>query len=444
MATMADLCNTRPAVGEGVPTGRGIWRLVVQVAAASGAVWGAEYGYVCGSPTVWSDGWEWVDITDAVRGFTYQRGMGSVADRPRVGTCAIELDNNAGDWSTWQRLTYPYLDVGSVVRIVVDSQVGDTMDSDWWPRFTGRVEAIDELTTDLDADRRVIITLAETISDLARVDDIAINGSDGTDETAIIQRFARLVDRAGWPFPTDGLSADATYIWDHDTDVYQHVLFQPTNYAQNRLTELYLTADSATIHVFTDRNGGLRIASAWSPAMEPTLYYFGEISTTAARWVVPWHDLAVTADEEGIVTDAQIAPVGGTVSEYRIPGKTGRVTYQRNDLIYIDVPAYTIGAHIAERIVEDIRNYQQTQRAVVRLDVLTDDVVWDGIMGTDILQSTIVFREMTRFGGTDARQLTGYVMAETHKVTPLTNGSVVWAAEYLLHVTDNDPFTDYP
>lgn len=251
--TVPDLLLQPPPTSRGVPVGQADWRLVVEILLPTdgSAVWGVA---------AWDeDAWAqlaWVDITTEVRGMEWRRGSDEVYGRPRVGIISLTLSNGSGQFDPWLAPSAQYLAPGTILRAGLVSPTGIDGSPDygivrWLPQWTGIVETwaplldgslLDDFTA---SDRWVEVTLNETLRDLAQVDDLALPSPVGAGEP-VRDRIPRLTDAAAWRY---GLLIEAQNVVSSDYPV------QSTEMAQNRLAELYLTADSSDSQFRSLRDG---------------------------------------------------------------------------------------------------------------------------------------------------------------------------------------------
>lgn len=206
--------------------------------------------------TFWAGPGGWQDIAPRTRGLSWSRGAESPLDRPRVGTAEVDLDNLDGEASPWATTGDFSTNVGtgaigpSWLLPGVLVRFGAVFDGEWLPFFTGRIESLPEGSND-NTDAWVTLTLNEMTADLAAVDDPEQSPA-GTSDT-LDERLERLLTEANW-------ISDYTIAADPIGDV---ATYQATTLAQNRLTEIYLTADSTGMRVLAGSDGRLYMTSAF-------------------------------------------------------------------------------------------------------------------------------------------------------------------------------------
>ena len=369
-----DRCQAKPDTTHGTPIGVDDWRFVVEalLPTADAGLWDVAE---------WDDGeWgelEWSDMTDHVRGVEWTRGADEFYGRPRIGEARITLSARCGCWSPWNPDppggSSAYFAPGTIVRAGVVSDV-DTRAGGWLPQFTMIVDAWDEQDADgsTGADTIVQIIAFETLRDLAGIDDNALPGVVGGGDTPT-ERFTRLLEAAEWPY---GLTINATDIVDFDT----YWALQSTDMANNRLAELYLTADSTDCTFRTGRKGEafiedvrLRHPDATDP--EWPLGAFSKVDDDNP-WLafgaslddityivtenpdilrVPYDaDTARTInDDEHLVNDARFTRAGGTQQVREHPAsisRFGRRTLTRTDLLNnADTPTDLLAYRVVNR-----------------------------------------------------------------------------------------------
>lgn len=345
MATLAELCVAEPPIGAGYELDAGarlVVRIAVPITTAEAARWGSatwatsEWSFGAGvwgsshwGTDGWSNGLEWLEVADRLRGASWTRGSGELSERPEVGTATLTFANADGYLSWWNaNSTFPsrsHLSRGTLV------QLGYWDDATWTPAFTGVIETIEEASSDTtDADLWATFGLVETISELAAIDrpeQAPVGAGDFWTD-----RFGRLLEDAQWRYGTDlddisGVFIDATY--------------QPTTMAGNRLTEVYLTADSIFADAYTGRDGSLTLSTKAGP-IDSIATVIGERTGAATisgfpRTMVAWTEpprLRESADQ--VVNRVTAARAGGSavteVDEASI-ARNGEQSTQRLDLI---------------------------------------------------------------------------------------------------------------
>lgn len=241
----ADPLNTTVAIQAFDPVGAGgdLW----SSGGADGGFW--DLG-------AWGGPGRWRDITSRTRGVKWTVGADQPGGRPRAGTADIELDNSDALVSPWVTAgpftdgASSWLRTGALLRIAYTAtNVAGTVG---YGRsiFTGEIESVDEGST-ATADAWVVLHLVEPISRLARWNGLE-QGQQGLHEN-LYSRFNRLLDDAAWPFGW-GLNSTGT-VPAHATAA----TLQATTMAGERLGELYLTADSTGVNIYSSGDGSLLV-----------------------------------------------------------------------------------------------------------------------------------------------------------------------------------------
>jgi hypothetical protein len=310
--SVLDLLLARPDSDQGAPIGVDNWRLAVQavIPRAGDSTWDVS---MWGTDT-WSQ-LTWTDLSPWVRGVEWHRGADSPGSRPDVGVLNVTLDDRSGRWSPWgsaainvilddedpvivdgeevelggpgfPTLLPPGFGPGTVIRVVAHEP-----DKGWWvPQFAGRVESWPQSLSGLGADQFVTVTVIETVSALAKIDNNALGAPVGVGES-VTNRIYRLLSLAGWRY---GYVLESSNAWP----------MQSTEMTTNRLTECYLTADSADVDFLTHRSG-----QAWVTDVDPRLHpVFGSLDV--ARWgEVVWERSLWSVPLDELWTSARLASV---------------------------------------------------------------------------------------------------------------------------------------
>jgi hypothetical protein len=454
--------TTAPADSVGAPTGYGDWRWGLQalLPVDSSALWG--FG-IWGTST-WAGSLRWYDLTPYVRGCTWQRGAFEFDGRPEVGVAQVTLDNSdylfspVDPTNSFEAMVQAasaggevfnnYFGPGTVMRIVAHSPtdygpVGGGAPAaggspvGWVPQFTGVVESWAETRNQLDQESYVEVTFIETLSRLARVDELALSSNVGDDDS-VVNRIDRLATTADWPFGYD-LPTQIGY----DT-VSGDYLLQSTDMANNRLGEVYLTGDSVGATIRTGRDG--RITSTEGIVTTGTSYEVSDTFSTS----VPVSDVefyavdlpgasdsnAVFIDPDGITWDNDDSPVENYVQYARAGGteqtaedtasisRYGRRSVGRSDLL--NKSDTLTGYLAADRVARRANTTLRLRSAEV--DGFADDDAVGALISIDHGASVVVY-EGTSDGGSTAT--TARVDNLTHYVLPSSNdGPCVWRATY--------------
>lgn len=309
-------------------------------------------------------------------------------------------------------------------------------DSTWVPQITGVVETWDEVRMAKDVESYVEVTFIETLARLARVDDNARDYVEGDDDT-LYERIQRLGDAADWDFGYLDQWSDSEAL-------------QSTDMADNRLAEIYLSADSVGAVVRTDRTGAMVIydkdsAPTRGPVTAPVLvagdgayptheYSPNTVSASAVCYVDP-EELTTQNDAEPIINHVQMARVGSTVQlayDNASISRFGRVSYSRNDLINkSDATTLALAdALVARRKAQTLRLYK------VNLHSFTDDNVTGAMLSLDVGNKVPALWQGTTNGGSVLWTNATIDMME-HSITPTSpTGPVLWRTIYTMGVAD--------
>lgn len=443
----------QPPTNSGLPTGQADWRLVVEILlpTPTAGIWGlATWGTATWAET------SWVDVTDKVRGMEWTRGSDEVFGRPRVGRIALTLTDQ-GEFSPWTAPVAQYLAPGTLMRAGLVSAAGVGHHGyglvSWIPQWTGIVEEWAPVLVESNiADRFIEVTLNETVRDLAQVDNIALSAPVGSGEGAG-PRTQRLLDAAAFRYG---------YLQEAQNLGVSNYPLQSTIMAQNRLAELYLTADSSDTQFRSIRDG-----RAASTATE----YIGTTGTADARvWplvLVSWYrdtaqdkstpffvldstDTLTQAPTTGFENnwvhvayrpqtfrsknqDVEIsnavafARVGGSLQEYRQQAsiqRYGQRSYIRTDFLNVTDPPVALFAQ-----------YVSIRRALatLRVEAVTIDTwarplaQWQAMVTVEPTDRARIYSPL---GGSPRPYIGGLVASITHRVSPRVPGSsMLWETD---------------
>ena len=438
MPLPADLL-ARPGLTAGHPVGYGAWRIAVQMylPPAAAGQWdvdewdGAEWG-----------GSSWVDITRYVRGIEWTRGSSEFGGRPEVGSATLTLDNTARLFSPID----PTNSFGGFVEVVAGAVVNqhyvpgrlarivchnpdDPTAAGFVPQFTGTVETWEETRLQTDRESYVTATLVETLADLAAVDETALAALEGDNETAP-DRLERLADAAGW-----------TYGYDHHLGTWADWPLQSTDMANNRLAEIYLTADSVGAVARSARDGRL-VAYAKSsppaggPTSAPVCWLHPALDLDPASFLADPAEVVWLTDLDPIVNFVELARAGGTIqtaSDATSIALHRRRTFGRNDLIN---KSDALTLDLAEAAV-----YTNPLRlAELQVDGHADNRALGALISVDV-HNTITVHAQALDGGVltlEGAQVDGM----THQVTPVHETAPVrWTATYALGAQSAPTYT---
>ena len=451
MTTLADLLLEYP-VSSGTPTGQGDWNLVVEILLPTygSGLWGLDN---------WNESdWgaiSWQPLTNRVRGMEWMRGSDEIYGRPRVGYIFLTLDNNDGEMDPWTSDSAQYLAPGTVLRAGLTSPTGIT-DPDygtvsWIPQWTGIVESwAPVIATSNAADRYVEVMLNETTRDLSQIDDIALAAPVGSGEGASF-RAERLLTAANWPY---GYLLEAQQMLPTPAVTYP---LQSTNMAQNRIAELYLTADSSDSQFRSLRDGRASLTGS---------EYIGSVgNANAAVWplvLTSWYaagayrvpsihldneDLTIDSGAAGVQQNVAFRPetfrsqsqdveisnvvtlsrVGGTPQQYRQEysiQRYGPRSYVRSDYLNTtDAPILLFAQYISIR----------RALANLRIEAVTVDT-WarsiQSFLAIVSLEPTNRAVVRSPLGDSPRPEIAGYVASIVHRVSPrVTGSSLLWETD---------------
>lgn len=440
--------NGSPTITEanlrGVPIGLGDWRMIVErmESAVEGGGTIAEIGVsVVGTVSDGGSGHKigrlsFADFTDKVRGMQWVRGADEQRGRPRVGEVNVTVDTS--DHENDPFTNYGQTRPGVIMRCGVVSD-SDTRADGWLPQWTAVVDAWPtryEPSKGHVADSYSDVTLTETTSSLARIDENALTGGPVGAGDKIIARVDRLLTAAMWKY-------GRTYAEDFDEGP---VTLQSTDMTMNRVSELYLAADSTDRIVRSDTTGALLITSH-NPTLDTRL---GDFSTdsgdpliiltplatdlTGGTWTLGYdiRSLEIANDPEGIYNDHRFAREGGTqqVVEHTVSiGRFGRATKPRNDLICQTDPQALAVAQAAN-----------SREALSALRVENVTVVATGEGEVLLAVAAIDHNDNVRFIPPHDTDLwaKGRIRSIAHEVGAMDGNSVDWQASYAIDFDSSD------
>lgn len=473
-ATVQSGATLTPGVRSGLPIGVGDWHMMVE--RLNGFVDGTGEPFVVGNfklgaapagddPKVGANGWE--DLTGRWRGSSITRGADEPFGRPRVGECTMTLAN--GDGYLSPTVNYSDTRPGVILRIGLVS-VTDPRADGWLPIYTGLVDSWLPRQTGARpadhsyADQHVEITLVETLSALARINDNAV-ASQGANET-FTPRVTRLLNAARWRYGIVRRSiyfataAEALAGGGGAAD--RGITLQSTDMAKPRLEELYLTADSSSMTIRSDVTGAScitdlvttqsgyadRLGDFSSNGTVPAGYngagrprpnlsfrpYNDDLVSTRKRLVFDAESLVVANDPEHVVNDTRYARVGGTqqVAENKVSiGRFGRSSKPRTDLISTaDLYALGVARDDCDRL----------SRTTFRIDGLTitatgkDPLYTLCLAALDIGHASTVTLEGDTASGT--KYAVCRVRSIIHEITPLRPGALAWTSTIAFDTAD--------
>lgn len=431
MATLADLVLEAPQAGEGEALTSSL-RLVVQIAVPESG--GARYGIDIyddgdGSDSVYSSGYEWLDLSDRVRGTTWRRGKGALVDQPETGVWTVDLANGDGYLSPRNSASgFPSIEAlapGTPMR------VGYWDDSLWSPAFTGIIEDIDEAAVELDADVWATFTVIETVALLARLNRPEQPAAGASEHYR--DRFERLLADAGWPYGANYLGVTALTAAE----------LQATTMAENRLSELKLTADSIFADIYSGKNGQFTVTTKGtvtvmsSPNLDLFLISDEDGPTTIAAVdfdAIHWAEAPrIKTNADRLVNSVSAARVGGTSITSVDPESIGdnfEVTYKRTDLILdddADVTTWT-AAYLA------LAKAATVKISDVRLDAAMSAFTEDLLRALDVTSFCYLLRQWRRYPAITTVRYGIRIIGYTIEVTPNHPGLPSWRASLSVDV----------
>lgn len=447
MSTPAELCLNVPAVTRGRPigiygpvTGRQ-WRMVVEVALPATTV--AQWGTAKWGTAKWGSRLTWWDVTEWWAGATWQRGADSIGGRPRVGTATLQLLNPGWRFSRWntstphtgQATTAKWFGPGTLIRFGLLSHIDGTGIL-WHPLFTGVVETWDDVEQELETDPRVEIVAAETLSFLASVDEAELPALVGGGESATA-RVGRLLDAAKWPYPRELVAST--------------VPMQSTNMAQNRLAELYVTADSADLMLLSGRNGAavLRSRAPRTPTRRYVLADSANALPTAEMTARGFHaevlyepGPTLFQDRTTVRNVLSYGRAGGEatdVQDLRSVARYGTQPYGRTDLLNA---SDTDVANVAKADLERMAWHRMNATATVNLALGFDPAnVLDLLATYDVGDKLHLWRRpgRNRNAGAKRLELITAIASMSHRMAPIRTNLVSWSATYSLMNYSTEP-----
>jgi hypothetical protein len=236
----------------GYELGQDDWRFIVEMLLPDdgASLWGVATWNGASGDGVWSES-VWTDVTNSVAGVAWRRGSDQYGDRPRTGTLNLTLRVEGDNFSPFgTATTKAYFAPGTLVRIsCVESSTGE-----WVPQFCGVVDAWPQDFAQITTHSTVTVSAVETTAFLAQIDDNATSTVGTGDD--VVARITRLLTAAEWPYSVVAETKSATF------------QLQSTDMADNRLSEIHLSADSADC-VFYSHRSGIGLIREADPRMRP-------------------------------------------------------------------------------------------------------------------------------------------------------------------------------
>lgn len=342
---IATLCATKPST-TGAPIGSGDWVLQVErlVGNSTGGAWDLDTWSPDGAPDVAAE-WAslgWQSVNDYLRGMEWNRGAEQPNGVPHVGEINLTLSNDAAR-NMDPVINYATTRPGTIMRAGITSAT-DSRNSGWVPLWTGIVESwtvvnVAPTAAGTVADAFAQVRLNESLTSMARITKNTLASPVGSGDH-LPGRVDRLLEAADWQFGLIEL---------YGTVGASTIVLQATDMSQNRLSELYIAADSVGNIVTSDATGAALVTDR-SRTRQTRLYQFspygalaaivltGDDSTSGTVWHVNYDadSVQLANDPEGVVNDHRYTRVGGTqqLVEHDVSiGTFGRSTSERNDLI---------------------------------------------------------------------------------------------------------------
>lgn len=339
----------------------------------------AAFSAATGTSGVWDSGlWDtatwgpdivWSDITPTVFGWDSKLGRANEAQHASAGAGNVVCDNSSGDF-TPENLSGPYVS-GGVTGVrpgrPIRGYVVRNSDSATFPVFYGHVEDFPEDVNRID-DPVITFTWVDDLAALAAVDGYEQTPA-GSGEL-VGRRMHRLLDDAEW----DG---------DRVIDLGDTTM-QPTTLAQNRLTEVYLTADSdggdvwvepsatGRQFVFQDREAPLR--NTRSNTVQWTFTDTGAVGT------LPYETVDFRSAMDLLINRYALARAGGSVqtdTDLTSRSLYGLSQWGRSDLICeTDTQVVTLGELLLQRRADPSR---RPRSVVLRPRIYAD--LWPVVLG---------------------------------------------------------------
>lgn len=349
----------------------------------------------------------WHALTDRFIGCDVN--VGAADGSNEVGVLTLVLDDVAGQLAPWNNT---FATLGTLVRLSTFGigvhpstslfpstglwPAGDR----WEPLFTGVTESWATNAPAIDGTREVTIVAVETTSLLARINDKALASVVGGGDTTAA-RIDRLLTAAAWPYG----------VVHNGAGTYTH---QSTVMAQNRLSEAYLTADSAGLVFRANPDGSAYIGT------RATTFY--DIDASA---VIADGTLLIANDADLVVNLVALAIANDPAGEVEyinapLVSQFGIRSLKRDDLnLTIATSTATIGADILARGSKVMR--------VISFDL--DNV--------DNYPAELALRTIGASVGVDVVNIPGapdvtcdacYVASVTHTIRPMGAADIQWSA----------------
>lgn len=450
---VADLVTRRPANGQGVEllpsftwdsdlldSGASLdtgWWFVVESAVPQedAAIWDVAKW----DEDTWSED-AWVDMTSAVEWVQTDRGgEGDVLARSDVGAMSLALANEDGryDIDGTNPYTSPlYMGAGTLVRASLYEPVagGVYTSNGWYPLFTGFIESWNEHHSGGNprgvATRWVEVEAVETLSYLARVDEFAVSPIGAGQDP--VERLNHLLDGV-WTLPVVPFIPGTP-----------DVTFNETGMGGNRLTELYVFADSIDADLRTSGHGWLfLIDKGLMPLMSFDGVFYHDVVFSDEFGLFDADDevgdgldlhidydadsIEVTNDDKMITNVINLASTGGTAQSFTDDlsiQRYQRRSYTRNDLIYQPSVETEAAEYIAERMLARGSVVDRPTFVSVTLDTV-DHLV--ALAGAEPGMTTAIRRKLYE-SGEFSRRVTyrGVTIAALSHTVELHSGTYTW------------------
>lgn len=401
---------------------------------------------------VWSEP-QWLDLTCYVQGVQWRRG-GSPGEQPDPGELTMWLDNTSGMFVPWSPTPFTspaYMGAGTLIRVSVHDSAG------WWqPQIVAVSTGWNRRRESQGQVHWVEIGAVDASSSLEGVKQWPVPAEGVGD--SVSERFARLLDAAGWAYGYDAGTVDEQ----------TPITLQATTMEGSRLEELRTLADAFDGRFSVARDGRAVIGrtpgrwladgvfsavlsthsarySSEVPGEPEGIGVWDESVWDGALWAGdPWvgtvtgtvhlpyeaDSMEEANDDEALVTVVNVSADGGEEYEYFEPTAVARYgrgfTVERTDLPYEVSGELAWGGDLATRILSrglhKIRPLACTIDAGWSFAQLVAIATLDHDLLVNVLSPDVAF--------TDAR------ICEVEHRLILANGSFTWMADISLDVSD--------
>lgn len=358
----------------------------------------------------------WVDITNDVTQAQISRGRQRQLETTKTGTLSVTLDD-PHRWYDPSNLdaTSPFVRAGvSLLKYRTPVRVTATWNGVTYPRFWGWIDSYDPRYAE-PGSASCTITAVDGFGVLANIDGHELGLVGGGELSGA--RIHRLLDAAGWPTTARAIDPGVSTL-------------QSTNMAQNRLTEMKLTADSergelymsTTGHVvFRDRN--------WRKIN-------GRSNTSGVTWgdapgEHEYDDAQYVVGGDLLKNSAYVTRVGGTQQTWSDGASIAAYyerSYTRTDLIFqTDAEALQVAQEVVGQYSQQDASFQSL---TVTPDANDDAALWPIVLGAEFGDRWTVRRRP--LGGALIEQEV-FVEGVTETIAPRVSGD--WSLRFDLATT---------